>query len=170
MGFTVQLHFFLIQPFFSSFFFSISFFFPSISFLNFFNTNLGCLCIGHVNWIMLMQLSHGLILYLSWAMGQVERFFSYQFHLFFLILSLDIFFQSVRLSLDWPSWLGHIRTTLIRFNFKLELGKKLDWEVFISSLSLFFSILSLNFFLPIGQDVFGLAKSIGKHLNNSHTI
>jgi hypothetical protein len=131
---------------------------------------LGCLCIGHVNWIMLMQLSHGLILYLSWAMGQVERFFSYQFHLFFLILSLDIFFQSVKLSLDWPSWLGHIRTTLIRFNFKLELGKKLDWEVFISSLSLFFSILSLNFFLPIGQDVFGLAKSIGKHLNNSHTI
>jgi hypothetical protein len=171
MGFTIQLHFFLIQPFFfiPFFFVSISFF-SSISFLNVFNTNLGCLCTSHVNWITLMQLSHGLILYLSWTWNQVERFFSYQFHPFFLILSLDIFFQSARLSLDWSSWLGHIRATLIRFNFKLGLDKKLDRDIFISILSFFFLNFILKLFLPIGQDACGLAKSTGKHLSNSHIV
>ena len=122
MGFTIQLHFFLIQPFFfiPFFFVSISFF-SSISFLNVFNTNLGCLCTSHVNWITLMQLSHGLILYLSWAWNQVERFFSYQFHPFFLNFIFRHFFFN-QLGCLWTDQVNLVTSGQLLYGLILNLG------------------------------------------------
>ena len=46
-----------------------------------------------------------------------------------LFLNLQICLRITGISLDRPSQLGHIRTTLTWFNFKLGLGKKSSREV-----------------------------------------
>jgi len=39
------------------------------------------------------------------------------------------FYQSNRMSLDWPSWPGHVEIASTQFNFKLRLDKDSNKEV-----------------------------------------
>jgi len=76
----------------------------------------------------------------------VWEVFSNQFHQCFLTFILKFLYWSARISLHWPSWMSHVKTTLTWFNFKLKLDKKLVWKVFFSINFTFFIFILILFF------------------------
>jgi hypothetical protein len=91
-----------------------------------------------------------------------EVFFPFQFHPFFLNLFSFFFYWSSKLPSNQLSQRGHIRATLMLFNLKPRLYKKLVQKIFYIGFIFFFFInLILTLSFIDGQDIFGLSSQLG---------